>query len=69
MNANNPTVAIHVTDRELAYITAKLGYFTPTGLSDKLNAAQKDMREARRAKNRAHKIARKAKAAARVAMP
>jgi hypothetical protein len=67
VNANNPTVAVHVTDRELAYIVAKLGYFTPAGLSDKLTAAQKDMREARRAKNRAHKLARRAKAAARVA--
>ena len=62
MSPKNPTVALHVTAKELALIERALGYTARRGaLSDKLKAADKDMRLANRQKNREHKAARRAK--------
>lgn len=56
MNAKNPTVALHVTAKELALIERALGWPAQIGsLRDKLNAADKDMKLANREKNRANK--------------
>jgi hypothetical protein len=67
MSAGNPTVTIAVTEKELAYLSSLTGF--PSGrfpqLQDKLTAAGKDMRQAKRLKNRANKIARKAREAAK----
>jgi len=56
----NPTVPLHVTRKELAILSRKVGY---TGvyktLMDKLYAAEKDMRLATRQKNREVKLARR----------
>ena len=64
MNEKNPTVALHVTRKELALIERVLGYTAQLGtLRDKLNAADKEMRLATREKNRANKAARLTKKA------
>lgn len=64
MNIKNPTVALHVTAKELALIERSLGWNAPVGaLRDKLNAAHKDMQVANRVKNRANKAARIARKA------
>lgn len=53
MSLKNPTVALHVTAKELAAIERAFGYAAPNGtLRDKLSAARKDMRLANREKNR-----------------
>lgn len=52
----NPTVALHVTRKELDRVTRVLGYNSPLGtLGDKLRAAEKDMRVAVREGRRLHK--------------
>ncbi len=59
MNEKNPTVALHVTSKELALIERVLGYnAAPGSLRDKLNAAHKEMILTNREKNRANKLAR-----------
>lgn len=64
MSEKNPTVALHVTAKELAMIERALGWPAQIGsLRDKLNAAGKDMRLANREKNRANKLARLTKKA------
>lgn len=58
--SNNPTVAINVTARELAILSAHVGYNSHyTTLRDKLSAAHEDMKQATRLKNREAKLARK----------
>jgi len=66
MSAGNPTVTIEVTEKELAYLKSLTGFpsYRFPQLQDKLTAADKDMRQAKRLKNRANKIARKAREAA-----
>ncbi len=59
MNEKNPTVALHVTAKELAMIERALSWPAQIGsLRDKLSAADKDMRLANREKNRLNKLAR-----------
>lgn len=61
----NPTIAVHVTRKELDILIRKVGYTSAyTTLWDKLVAAEKGMRLLTRAKNRAHKTARRQRAAA-----
>lgn len=64
MNEKNPTVALHVTSKELALIERVLGYNTAQGaLRDKLSAAHKEMILANRQKNRLNKAERLTKKA------
>jgi hypothetical protein len=64
MSAKNPTVALHVTRKELAVIERALGWNAPIGsLRDRLNEAHDAMRLANRDKNRANKAARIARKA------
>lgn len=61
MSASNPTVTIEVTEKELAVLSYRFDF--PEGnryphLQEKLSAAAKDMREAKRIKNRETKLAR-----------
>jgi hypothetical protein len=58
---SKPTVAVQVTERELAYLSRLAGFpsYRFPHLQDKLAAAGKDMREAKRDNNRANKVARK----------
>jgi hypothetical protein len=59
VNPKNPTVALHVTAKELAMIERALSWPTQIGsLRDKLSAAGKDMKIANRDKNRRNKAAR-----------
>jgi hypothetical protein len=53
MSLKNPTVAVHLTAKELAMIHRGLAWPMQIGsLGDKLKAADKDMRIANREKNR-----------------
>lgn len=62
MSTKNPTVALHVTAKELAMIERALGWPAQIGtLRDKLSAAGKDMRLANREKNRLNKQERLAR--------
>jgi hypothetical protein len=58
---SKPSVAVQVTERELAYLSRLAGFpsYRFPHLQDKLTAAGKDMREAKRDHNRANKAARK----------
>lgn len=59
MNPKNPTVALHVTAKELAMIERALSWPAQIGtLRDKLSAANKEMILANRQKNRLNKAAR-----------
>lgn len=61
-SGNNPIVTLHVTERELAVLSGRLGYRTPhVALRDKMGAAAVEMKLAKRRKNRERKMARKAK--------
>lgn len=59
MSDKNPTVALHVTERELAALVKAMGWqYAYPSLQEKLAAAGVDMRKAKTLKNRARKIAR-----------
>lgn len=59
MSEKNPTVALHVTEKELAALSKAMGWQSVyPSLQKKLYEADKEMRNAKRLRNRARKIAR-----------